>query len=158
MRFYDFDASYLSQTPFLLKPFEPGIHAIRDSILHINSILGLPWWVVLALTALVSRIVIFPLILVQMKRFSKIGPVAPVLVFLKEAWSYSEMGFWSKLKQSIRVYRELAKQEKFRFSTIYVYNLAYYPLLISMILGVRQTLGAPEAKDATFLYITVLPC
>lgn len=79
------------------------------------------------------------------------------MVFLKEAWGYSELGFWQKLKHSVRVYRELAKQEKFRFSTIYVYNLAYYPLLISMILGVRQILGTPEAKGASFLYITVFP-
>jgi membrane protein insertase Oxa1/YidC/SpoIIIJ len=54
-----------------------------------NSLVGLPWWTVLALTALASRLLIFPLILIQMKRFSKIGPVAPVLVFLKEAWSHS---------------------------------------------------------------------
>jgi len=40
-------------------------------------------------------------------------------------------------------------------STIFVYNLAYYPLLISMIFGIRKLLACPELSGATFLHITV---
>jgi membrane protein insertase Oxa1/YidC/SpoIIIJ len=89
LRFIDFDANYLSQIPFLFQPLQPIIFTIRDTILWANSLAGLPWWSVLAISALAVRILIFPLILIQMKRFSKIGPVSPVLVFLKEAWGYS---------------------------------------------------------------------
>lgn len=90
-----------------------------------------------------------------MKRFSKIAPISPVLVFLKEGWAHSELSFWGKLKASVKVYRDLCKQEKFRLSTIFVYNLAYYPFLISMIYGVRKLLACPEVSGATFLHISV---
>jgi membrane protein insertase Oxa1/YidC/SpoIIIJ len=83
LRFVNFDTNYLSQIPYIFQPLEPFITSIRDSILWTNSLLGLPWWSVLALSATAVRIIISPLILVQMKRFSKIGPISPVLVFLK---------------------------------------------------------------------------
>lgn len=116
----------------------------------------MPWWSVLVLSAVAVRLMISPLILVQMKRFSKLGPVAPALVFLKQAWGYSELGFFQKLKHSIKIYRDICKQEKFRLSTVFVYNAAYYPLLISMIFGIRKTISSPEAEGSTFLYITVI--
>lgn len=52
--------------------------------------IGLPWWAVLVVSSLFVRMTIFPLILVQMKRVSRIGPVSPVFVFLKDAWKYSQ--------------------------------------------------------------------
>jgi hypothetical protein len=51
---------------------------------------GLPWWAVLIASSMFVRMSIFPLILVQMKRVSRIGPVSPVFVFLKDAWKYSQ--------------------------------------------------------------------
>jgi len=56
---------------------------IRDAILSLNGFVGLPWWAVLIASSFFVRCMIFPLILVQMKRFAKIGPVSPALVFLK---------------------------------------------------------------------------
>ena len=137
------DANYLSQIPFIFRPLEPIITTIKEGILHFNGVVGLPWWGILILSSVFVRLSIFPLILVQMKRFSKIGPVSPALVFLKDAWKYSEQPFWKKIWSSVKVYRALCKQEKFRISTVFVYNLAYYPLLISMIYGIRQLLSIP---------------
>ena len=110
LRLINFDANYLTRIPWLFQPLEPLIIGIRDQILVMNSFLGLPWWSVLALSAFFVRLTIFPLILVQMKRFSKIGPVSPVLVYLKEAWKFSELSFWEKLKNSIKIYRDICKQ------------------------------------------------
>jgi membrane protein insertase Oxa1/YidC/SpoIIIJ len=89
LRFVNFDTNYLSQIPYIFKSFEPFIISIKDCILWSNSFIGLPWWCVLGLSALAVRLIIFPLILVQMKRFSKIAPISPVLVFLKEGWAHS---------------------------------------------------------------------
>lgn len=110
LRLINFDANYLTRIPWFFQPLEPLIIGIRDQILVMNSFLGLPWWSVLALSAFFVRLTIFPLILVQMKRFSKIGPVSPALVYLKEAWKFSELGFWEKLKNSLKIYRDICKQ------------------------------------------------
>jgi membrane protein insertase Oxa1/YidC/SpoIIIJ len=75
-----------------------------------NSFVNLPWWAVLILSSFFVRFLIFPLILVQMKRFSKMGPVSPVFVFLKDSWKYSEYGFWKKVSCSVKVYRDICKQ------------------------------------------------
>lgn len=110
LRFVNFDTNYLSQVPYIFQPLEPLINAIKDSILWSNSFVNLPWWCVLAISALAVRLTIFPLILVQMKRFSKIGPISPLLVFLKEGWAHSTLPFFRKLTASIKVYRDLCKQ------------------------------------------------
>ena len=109
------------------------------------------------LASVAVRMSIFPLILVQMKRFSRIAPVSPVLVLLRDAWKHSEKGFWGKVGASWQVYRALCRQEGFRLSTVFVYNLAYYPLLISMIYGIRQILSVPEIGGSGFLWISVPP-
>lgn len=83
---------------------------IKNSILAANQFLGLPWWLVLMLSSMFVRFTIFPLILVQMKRISRIGPVSPALVFLKDAWKYSELSTWGKIKSSVKIYREICKQ------------------------------------------------
>ena len=129
---------------------------IKDAILYANSFAGLPWWLVLMLSSMFVRLTIFPLILVQMKRVSRIGPVAPAFVFLKDAWQHSSLSTWGKIKSSINIYRDICRQENFRLSTIFVYNLAYYPILISMIFGIRKLLACPELSGAPFLHISVL--
>jgi hypothetical protein len=40
------------------------------------------------------RLTIFPLIIVQMKRMSKLGPISPVFVLIKDTWKHSEMTKW----------------------------------------------------------------
>jgi len=37
-----------------------------------------------------------------------------------------------------------------------VYNMAYYPILISMIFAIRKLLSQPEIANSTFLYLNVL--
>ena len=86
LRFVDFDARYLDEVPFFFKPFEPIMTIIRDGYLNANSFLGLPWWAMLIIGAMVSRILISPLILIQLKRFSKLGPISPVFLFIKDGW------------------------------------------------------------------------
>ena len=83
---------------------------IKNFILASNQYLGLPWWLVLMFSSMFVRMTIFPLILVQMKRMSKIGPVAPVFVFLKDTWEYSELSTWGKIKSSIKIYRDVCRQ------------------------------------------------
>lgn len=108
------------------------------------------------LSAVVIRVGIFPLILLQMKRVSRIGPIAPVLVHVKEGWKHSSLPLWKKLLQAVRIYRMVSKQEKFRLMSIFIYNLAYYPLLITMVYSIRSVLAEPQLASATFLHLTTL--
>lgn len=146
----------MNQTPFFFKPFEPMIMASKDVILSFHEITGLPWWLTLSITCFAIRLTIFPLILIQMKRFSKLGPIAPAFVHIKDLWKLSSMTRWEKISTAIKTYRSISLNEKFRLSTIFVYNIVYYPLLISMILSIRKVLGDPAAANATFLHITVI--
>lgn len=56
------------------------------------------------------RLFIAPLIFVQMKRMSKIGPIAPVFVFIKDTWRQSNLPFWQRLKLVAKTYRAISKQ------------------------------------------------
>lgn len=60
--------------------------AVKDLIVQTNNLVGLPWWAVLIACSIMIRISIFPLILVQMKRMSKFGPIFPIFVLMKETW------------------------------------------------------------------------
>ena len=116
----------------------------------------MPWWLLLILSAAFVRITIFPLILVQMKRMSKIGPIWPILVHLKEGWKTSELPFWRKLFSSLKIYRMVSKQENFRILSIFIYNLVYYPFLITMIFAIRNVLGDPLLAQVGFLHLSSL--
>lgn len=63
--------------------------AIKDLIVQTNNLVGLPWWAVLVSSSIVIRFTIFPLILVQMKRMSKFGPIFPIFVLMKDTWKRS---------------------------------------------------------------------
>lgn len=54
-----------------------------------NQFMGLPWWAILMISSVVIRLSIFPLIIVQMRRMSKLGPVSPVFVMIKDTWKKS---------------------------------------------------------------------
>lgn len=83
---------------------------IRDSIFELNQYVGLPWWVIVVLTSILCRITIFPLIFVQMKKMSRIGPVFPIFVHIKEAWRTSNLPISKKIQLAWNMYRKLAKQ------------------------------------------------
>lgn len=57
--------------------------------MSINSFIGLPWWAVLIMSSAIIRLTIFPLIMIQMRRMTKLGPVAPIFVMIKDTWSKS---------------------------------------------------------------------
>ena len=63
--------------------------AIKDLIVQTNNLIGLPWWAVLVASSILVRLTIFPLILVQMRRMSKFGPIFPIFVLLKDTWKKS---------------------------------------------------------------------
>lgn len=63
--------------------------AIKDLIVQTNSYLGLPWWAILISASILIRLTIFPLILVQMRRMSKFGPIFPIFVLMKDTWKRS---------------------------------------------------------------------
>jgi len=63
--------------------------AIKDLIVQTNNYVGLPWWAVLIASSIIIRFSIFPLILVQMKRMSKFGPIFPIFVLMKDTWKRS---------------------------------------------------------------------
>lgn len=65
------------------------------------------------------------------------------------------MSKWEKIKTVIGLYRSISKQEKIRLSTIFVYNMAYYPMLISMIFSMRKLLSEPEVANTVFLHLNV---
>lgn len=68
--------------------------AIKDLIMQTNSYLGLPWWAILIASSIIIRVSIFPLILIQMRRMSKFGPIFPIFVLFKDTWKRSEMSKW----------------------------------------------------------------
>jgi len=68
--------------------------AIKDIIVQTNNFVGLPWWAVLMISSVLVRFTIFPLILVQMRRMSKFGPIFPIFVLIKDTWKRSEFSKW----------------------------------------------------------------
>ena len=83
---------------------------VKENIIHFHQFTGLPWWAILMFSGLFVRACIFPLILVQMKRISKIGPIWPVLLHLKEGWKHSSLSTPSKLLHIASIYRMVSKQ------------------------------------------------
>lgn len=156
LRFIDFDAKYLNEIPFVFKPLTPPIHFAKSMILDINSYLGLPWWLVLMISAFFVRVCIFPLVLIQMKKMSKFGPVWPILVHLKEGFKTSNFKRFTNIVSVYNIYKFISKSEKIRIRSIFIYNLAYYPLLITMVYAIRNVLGDPLLSDASFLYLNTL--
>lgn len=63
--------------------------AIKDLVVQTNNWLGLPWWAVLIASSILIRMTIFPLILIQMKRMAKFGPIFPIFVLMKDTWKRS---------------------------------------------------------------------
>ena len=55
------------------------------------------------------RAVIFPLILVQMKKMSRVGPVSPAFVHIKDTWKKSDLPFFKRLSTVFKAYREISK-------------------------------------------------
>lgn len=90
-----------------------------------------------------------------MKKLSRIGPVSPIFVFLKDTWKQSDLPTMKKIQLCWRMYGKLAKQENFRLRSVFVYNLAYYPLLISMIFSLRSLLSIEAVAQSGFLYLNV---
>lgn len=93
-RLINFDANYFDKVPFWLEPMDPGMVAIKDLIMQTNNFVGLPWWAVLVGCSIMIRFSIFPLVLVQMRRMSKFGPIFPIFVLMKDTWKRSEMSKW----------------------------------------------------------------
>jgi membrane protein insertase Oxa1/YidC/SpoIIIJ len=100
----------LSEIPWFFQPLKPYIHLARDQIFTLNQAVGLPWWVIIMITSLVARATIFPLIFVQMKKISRIGPVWPIFAHIKEGWKDSNLPVGEKIKISWQLYRKLANQ------------------------------------------------
>lgn len=84
--------------------------AIKDLIVQTNNLVGLPWWAVLIASSIVIRLSIFPLILVQMKRMSKFGPIFPIFVLMKDTWKRSSLSKWQKIKTVAKLYHQITKQ------------------------------------------------
>lgn len=90
-----------------------------------------------------------------MKKMSRIGPVSPIFVFFKDIWKQSNLSTYRKMQLIWSMYGKLAKQENFRLRSVFVYNLAYYPLLISMIFSLRSLLSIEAVAQSGFLYLNV---
>lgn len=129
---------------------------IKDSVIQINSWVGLPWWALIVMTSVFVRVSIFPLILLQMKKMSRVGPVWPVFAHLKETWKQSSLPTSQKFKLFFQIYKKLAIQEGFKMRSIFVYNLAYYPILISMVFSLRNILSTEAVGSSGFLYLNVM--
>lgn len=89
---------------------DPAMVAIKDLIVQTNNFVGLPWWAVLIASSIIIRFSIFPLILVQMKRMSKFGPIFPIFVLMKDTWKRSSLSKWQKTKTLVKLYHEVTKK------------------------------------------------
>lgn len=63
--------------------------ATKEVIMTANSFVGMPWWAVLILSSAVIRLTIFPLIMIQMRRMTKLAPISPIFVMIKDTWRQS---------------------------------------------------------------------
>lgn len=90
-----------------------------------------------------------------MKKISRIGPVWPIFAHIKEGWRDSDLSLANKIKMSWQLYRKLAIQENFRLRSVFVYNLAYYPILICMIFSLRSLLSIDVVAQSGFLHLAV---
>lgn len=53
------------------------------------------------------------------------------------------------------MYGKLSLKENFRLKSVFVYNLAYYPILICMIFSLRSLFAIDAVAQAGFLYLHV---
>lgn len=107
------------------------------------------------LSSFFIRATIFPLIFIQMKKMSRMGPVWPVLAHVKESFKDSNLPFFKRVISALKIYRSLCKQEKVRMSTIFIYNMFYYPFLITMIYSLRGLLAIDAVSQTSFLHLQV---
>ena len=70
-----------------------------------NGYVGLPWWAFMIMASFAIRLTIFPLILIQIKKMSKLGPTFPLFAHVKETWAQSNLTTWQKFRVLVQLYR-----------------------------------------------------
>ena len=106
-----------------------------------NSYLGLPWWLVIMSGCIFIRLTIMPLIYVQMKRTTRLAPIAPVLVHVKKTYSQSKLSKKEKLFLALQAVYQIIKGQNLKFYRLFIYNLTHMPLIIIMIYSIRRLLA-----------------
>ena len=120
-----------------------------------NSYVGMPWWLVIVTACGLLRLTLLPLIFLQYKRIQQLAPVAPVLVHLKDTFKASNLPFRKKLWTAMKIAYSIVKMQNLKMYRLVIYNMAHYPIMISMIYAIRQLLSIPEVGGTSFLYLNV---
>lgn len=101
------------------------------------------------------RMTILPLMYVQIKRISKIAPLSPVLIHLKDTYKSSNCGFFKKAYYSIQAFRTILIDQNLHFMRTFIFNIVHFPIILTMIYTIRKLIAEPEVGAYSFLHITV---
>lgn len=155
-RLMTFDADMLSYIPFFIRPLEPFIMAVKNLMLHANEFLGLPTWALIMSSCLFIRLLLFPLIFVQVKRVGKLAPIAPVFVHLKNTYKDSQLPKMKKLWLATKAVVGIVRAQKLKFFRVWIYTLMNIPIIVTMVYAIRQVISDPQLGNQGFLYFSNL--
>lgn len=150
------DTDYLAHIPYIFKPIEPFVEAIKDIMLSANSVLGLPWWAVIMGSCLAIRLAILPLMFVQIQKVNKLAPLAPVFVHLKNTYKVSNLPKRKKLWLFMKSVFQIVHSQNLKFNRLFIYNIVNYTFIITMVYSIRRLLSVPAVASTSFLHIPVL--
>lgn len=80
---------------------------------------------------------------VQIKRVSKIAPLSPVFIHLKDAFKSSNWGFVKKSYTSIQAFRTILIDQNLNFMRTFIFNIIHFPIIITMIYTIRKLIAEP---------------
>lgn len=155
-RLMTFDADMLSFIPFFFKPLEPFIMGVKNLMIHANQFVGLPTWALIMASCLFIRALLFPLVLVQVKRVGRLAPIAPVFVHLKNTYKDSQLPKSRKLWLATKAVIGIVRAQKLKFFRVWIYTLMNIPIIITMVYAIRQVISDPQFGNQGFLYFSDL--
>ena len=127
----------------------------KELLLNINSHIGLPWPAVIMMSCVFIRITILPILYVQIKRISRIAPLSPVLIHIKDAFKSSSLPIHKRGHLAFQAIRTILKKQNLQMFRTFIYNIIHFPIIISMIYTIRKLLAEPEIGSISFLHLKV---
>jgi membrane protein insertase Oxa1/YidC/SpoIIIJ len=71
--------------------------------------IGLPWPMVIMMSCVFMRCTILPLMYMQIKRMSRLAPLSPVLIHVKDAFKNSDLPLYKRGYLAVQAFRSILK-------------------------------------------------
>jgi membrane protein insertase Oxa1/YidC/SpoIIIJ len=71
--------------------------------------IGLPWPMVIMMSCVFMRCTILPLLFMQIKRMSRLAPLSPVLIHVKDAFKNSDLPLYKRGYLAFQAVRSILK-------------------------------------------------